>query len=279
MPKLIRRDTGEEHELADGVTRIGRLSASNIQVFEKQVSRSHCDIEGPAGGWLLTDHGSKLGTFVNGRRVRQHYLHAGDLVKVGSAVFTFDDGTPPHTKPDMHPLSEAPAEQLVPPDPDELAEPEGARRRWSVVGVLPLAVGGVVVLAVVGGLLALAFATRQTPRRVVRRAAELVSRRDAEGLWRLVSAERQQQITLDEFRDQLRLVPEAVVAAMPGLEIGAERRVDVGVVVPVALEVEGRRVADEIVLFREDGDWKIHAVPMGRLRELAPGTGTGGGPP
>ena len=103
----------------------------------------------------------------------------------------------------------------------------------------------------------------------IERASWLLRRRDAKALWALVSKERKQQMTLEEFEEQVGLVPDAVLAAVGTLEVGAERRATVGVVVPVALEAGGRRIADEIVLYREDGDWKIHAVPLARMPELA----------
>lgn len=263
MPKLIRRGSGQEHELADGAVLIGRSSNNGVQVNEKQVSRSHCRIEGPAGGWVLIDDGSKIGTFANGRRVRQHRLQHGDEIKVGSACFTFDEAAPrPSAETQAGPVAPAPSEQ-----PADAERPRGRR----LLGVVPVALGGLVALGVIGGLIVLVVATRQTPRRVVHQAADRLARRDAEALWRLVANGRKRQITFDEFKDQVKLLPDNVVRAVRGLETGAERRVALGVVVPVALQIDGMRVADEVVLYREDGDWRIHSVPVHRLRELVPG--------
>ena len=41
-----------------------------------------------------------------------------------------------------------------------------------------------------------------------------------------------------------------------------------GTAVPVAIEVKGRRLADEVILQEEGGAWRIHAVPLRRLSEL-----------
>ncbi len=246
MPKLIRRDTEEAFDLAEGQTVIGRSSHSDIQVLGKQISRTHCKIEGPAGGWTLTDCGSKLGTFVNGKRVQQHRLEQDDEIKVGPALLVFDD---------------TPAAAA--------SEPE-ARPRRSALRLVPAAIAAAVGVGAVAALVALVVTTRRTPARVVRDAAERLRRRDAKGLWALLSRERQQQITFEEFAEQVALVKPAVLDALRTLEVAGERRADVGVVVPVAVELDGTRIADEVVLYREDGDWRIHTVPLGRIKDLTP---------
>jgi len=256
MPKLIRHDTKDEHDLRDGANVIGRSSSSDIQIRARQVSRTHCKIEGPAGGWVVTDCGSTLGTYVNGKRVRQHRLQQHDEIKVGPVLLVFDEDLPP-----------SPARRRLEGEAEREDVPD-VRPRRSVLALVPVVLGAVLALGAIGGLLAVVVVTRRTPTRVVRRAAELLRRRDADALWALVSKERKQQITLAEFKDQVGLVPSPVLRALRTLEVGAERRVDVGVVVPVAVEVGGTRIADEVVLYREGGDWKLHRVPVDRVREL-----------
>ena len=41
------------------------------------------------GRWLLLDLGSRNGTIVNGRRVRQHPLKDGDRIQCGENIFVF----------------------------------------------------------------------------------------------------------------------------------------------------------------------------------------------
>jgi pSer/pThr/pTyr-binding forkhead associated (FHA) protein len=251
MPRLTRRDSQETYDLPRGVTVIGRSSDSHIQVLGRPVSRTHCKVEGPAGGWTLTDCGSKLGTYVNGRRVQRHRLQQGDEIKVGPAVFVFAEDEPSGGAGDAE--AEAPA---------------AARARRPVLPLVLLTLGVVVALAAVGGLIALGVSTRRTPRQVVRQAAGLLAARDAEALWALVSRERQREMTFEEFQEQVALAPEEGLGALETLEVGDERRAEVGVVVPIALVVGGERVADEVVLYREDGAWRIHTAPVQRLRAL-----------
>lgn len=255
MPKLIRHDTKDEHELADGVTVIGRATKCQVQVRSRQISRAHCKIEGPAGGWVVSDLGSKVGTFVNGKRVQSHRLAQHDEIKIGPVLLVFDEDRPPSS-----------ARLAAEREHAGLAE----RPRRSLLSVVAVPLIALAAIGAILGLLAMVLTTRQTPTRVVERAARLLRGRDAKALWPLVSRQRTQQITFDEFRDQVDLVPGAVLRALATLEVGDERRVSAGVVVPIAVELDGRRLADEVVLYREDGDWKLHTVPVARMRELAP---------
>lgn len=50
---------------------------------DPHVSRSHFQIEEKNGNYLLTDQGSSGGTCVNGRKVTQHQLKMGDVIRVG----------------------------------------------------------------------------------------------------------------------------------------------------------------------------------------------------
>ena len=261
MAKLIHKGTGQEYPLADGVTRLGRMPTNTIQVVGKMVSRSHCRIEGPQGGWILTDSGSKLGTFVNGElMMRPHLLRSGDEIRVGTVFYVFqDDPRAPHVPPAVHPLSDDAAAKLVPWKPVPF--------RWRG---LPVAVGAVVAALALGGLVAVLLLTRETPRKMLVRGADLLSRKDAKGLWDLVSSEAQVRITFDEFESIVKAVPPEAAKALRHAEIGTPRRTDRGVVVPVAVRVGGRTIEDEVVLFREDGRWRFQSVPTQRLAELAP---------
>jgi pSer/pThr/pTyr-binding forkhead associated (FHA) protein len=114
MATLTRLDTRQTYPLPRGVTTLGRRATNTIQVDDKQVSRGHCRIEGPKGGWVLYDSGSASGTLVNGRRIQEHHLESGDKIQVGSVVFLFELhlGEPP--VPGARLLSNGAAKRLVP---------------------------------------------------------------------------------------------------------------------------------------------------------------------
>jgi pyruvate/2-oxoglutarate dehydrogenase complex dihydrolipoamide acyltransferase (E2) component len=244
-------------------------------VNEKHVSRDHCRIEGPAGGWTVTDAGSKLGTFVNGRRIRQHRLNAGDEIRVGSVLFVFEETGPRAAEgplPHLQPLSDSAALRVLPEDEPGVEEepspepPKAPRQRK----ILPVAVGVAVAVVGVGVLAAVLLTTRNTPERTVRRAAELLRGRNGAELWQLVAGERKIEITEEEFKEQVDAVRNEVVVALEGLQVGRARRDARGMIVPVWVMVGGQRLEDEVVLYREDGQWRIYAAPVARMRELAP---------
>ncbi|MBK6847942.1 MAG: FHA domain-containing protein [Proteobacteria bacterium] len=68
-------------ELQAGVNRVGRQRAGNhIVLVSPQVSRWHAELEVGPAQVVLRDLGSANGTYVNGERVQERVLVAGDLV-------------------------------------------------------------------------------------------------------------------------------------------------------------------------------------------------------
>jgi pSer/pThr/pTyr-binding forkhead associated (FHA) protein len=81
---------GTRFELVKNSISIGRDSANDVVVLnDSRVSRSHAEMRFQDGRWLLLDLGSRNGTIVNGRRVRQHPLKGGDRIQCGENVFVF----------------------------------------------------------------------------------------------------------------------------------------------------------------------------------------------
>ncbi len=63
--------------------RIGRHPDNDLQLTDRNISRFHAIIEPKQEGFLLRDLGSRNGTFVNGHRVEEAWLRAGDQIRVG----------------------------------------------------------------------------------------------------------------------------------------------------------------------------------------------------
>ena len=80
---------GKKHDLATGVTTIGRDPLATIVLDADSVSRTHARLEVIAGETWVADLGSTNGTFVNDRPVERELLKSGDLVKVGDIIFKF----------------------------------------------------------------------------------------------------------------------------------------------------------------------------------------------
>jgi predicted component of type VI protein secretion system len=79
------------------VVTIGRDDGMKLRIPVSSVSRRHCELRVTSTGVLIKDLGSSNGTFVNGHKVRDEELEAGDLVGVGPVVFVVRiDGEPRH---------------------------------------------------------------------------------------------------------------------------------------------------------------------------------------
>jgi pSer/pThr/pTyr-binding forkhead associated (FHA) protein len=73
-----------------GVKTIGRDSGCDIVIDDTMVSSRHASVEVTGNDVKLIDLGSTNGTFVNGKKVTQATLQAGDEVKFDQAAFTVE---------------------------------------------------------------------------------------------------------------------------------------------------------------------------------------------
>jgi len=86
---LFRKDgTQKVFQLSNDVTVIGRRPDCHLRVPVKLVSRRHCQLSHREGELKIRDLGSLNGTFLNGKRVDEASIQAGDRIKVGSITLT-----------------------------------------------------------------------------------------------------------------------------------------------------------------------------------------------
>lgn len=71
------------------VTTAGRDVAADILLDDRTVSRKHVEIHRTDAGFVVRDCGSLNGTYVNGARVDEVVLAAGDELRVGKFRLTF----------------------------------------------------------------------------------------------------------------------------------------------------------------------------------------------
>lgn len=93
-PKLVSVNNATEGsvvQLGMGTTSLGRSPDNDIHVTEDRVSRKHCQITFGPGGYALYDLNSENGTFVNGQRIREHFLQDGDIIQVGTFKYLYRD--------------------------------------------------------------------------------------------------------------------------------------------------------------------------------------------
>jgi anti-anti-sigma factor len=81
--KLVIPKVNTEYPLQEGPNTIGRHPENNICLPGRAVSRFHAEIRLEGSAWILEDHGSSYGTYVNGKRVEGAMeLHDGDAIRL-----------------------------------------------------------------------------------------------------------------------------------------------------------------------------------------------------
>lgn len=117
-----------ERQLKPGTVTIGRRSDNDFCLEHATVSGYHAKIVTYFQSSYIEDLGSTNGTQVNGRRVRMHTLHPGDVITIGKFELRFGVKAPAQTPPAPRdtdatmvmsalPSSAARAEALVSPKP------------------------------------------------------------------------------------------------------------------------------------------------------------------
>ena len=81
---------GRRHLLTGPVTVIGRSSACDLPLDDASASRRHAELRRRGANTVLVDLDSTNGTLVNGRRVREAPLRAGDRITIGTTTIVFE---------------------------------------------------------------------------------------------------------------------------------------------------------------------------------------------
>jgi pSer/pThr/pTyr-binding forkhead associated (FHA) protein/uncharacterized coiled-coil DUF342 family protein len=76
---------------------VGSGEACNIRVPDAGLVTRHCQILKMENGYVLRDMSGDVGTFVNGKKVKEHLLSDRDLIQVGKERFTFSVSAGEHT--------------------------------------------------------------------------------------------------------------------------------------------------------------------------------------
>ena len=85
VPRRHRR--GVLPPVTSGHVLLGRSSACQLVFADDTVSRRHAELRIVEGRWMLRDLGSSNGTWVNGRRVVEAEVTAGDEIVLGACRF------------------------------------------------------------------------------------------------------------------------------------------------------------------------------------------------
>jgi pSer/pThr/pTyr-binding forkhead associated (FHA) protein len=133
--------TGTRFDLHGEVMGIGRAEDQPIRLPDQSASRAHASVVQRGETWFLRDSQSANGVTLNGRRVVEMELQAGDVVGVGNTklkLFIQEPPPPPAPRPAKKP-GRAP-----PPPPAKPAQPTD----WSVVALVGIVTVAVLIAAV-----------------------------------------------------------------------------------------------------------------------------------
>jgi len=81
---------GRRNVLSGSRVVLGRSREADIVLQDPNVSRRHAELRREDGGWQIVDLGSTNGIKVNGRRVANQPLSAGDQITIGVTDLTFE---------------------------------------------------------------------------------------------------------------------------------------------------------------------------------------------
>ena len=105
---LVMFKDGERRDfpLSEPESILGRRQDCHLRIPTKDVSRQHCAVLIQNETVTAKDLGSSNGTFVNGKRIAEAELAAGDRLRLGPVTFVVQiDGEPAEIKPeDVGPL-------------------------------------------------------------------------------------------------------------------------------------------------------------------------------
>ncbi|MBI5865509.1 MAG: FHA domain-containing protein [Planctomycetes bacterium] len=126
---LVMFKDGERRDfpLADGKTVIGRREDCGLRIPIGDVSRQHCEVEQAGNQLVVRDLGSSNGTYINGKRIAEAKLMAGDKLAVGPVMFIVQiNGLPGKLTPfdaKVEPVK-APETAARKPEPAKAAAPQ-----------------------------------------------------------------------------------------------------------------------------------------------------------
>ena len=114
--------------LPSSVTVIGRRHSCDLCIPLMSVSRRHCQLNYDDGVLKIRDLDSRNGTYLNGKRIDEAVIQAGDSIKIGPLTFVLQIDGQPQTiaEPDLAAQSssrqDAATEDIVDEQLDNSAE-------------------------------------------------------------------------------------------------------------------------------------------------------------
>lgn len=93
---LFKKDGSQKNfPLPSDITVIGRRHDCDLCIPLMAVSRRHCQLSQNADALKIRDLESKAGTFLNGKRISEATVQAGDYITIGPLTFLLQIGGEP----------------------------------------------------------------------------------------------------------------------------------------------------------------------------------------
>lgn len=127
---LFKKDGSQEtFPVPSNITVIGRRHDCDLCIPLLPVSRRHCQLSQNKETLKIHDLDSRNGTFLNGKRIDEETLKAGDYIKIGPLTFLLQiDGEPeeivPPEQAERKSAQKAPPTAKAPEDEDSFPEIE-----------------------------------------------------------------------------------------------------------------------------------------------------------
>ena len=124
---LFKKDGSKKNlPLPSSITVVGRRHDCDLCIPLMVVSRRHCQLSQNNESLKIRDLESRSGTFLNGKRISEATIQAGDYITIGPLTFQLQiDGEPQKAVPPPQQPQATPAPKKTPTQkapPDELAD-------------------------------------------------------------------------------------------------------------------------------------------------------------
>ena len=108
---FAKNGTQRTFPLSSEITILGRRHDCDLRIPLKPVSRRHCQLNKNNDDMKLRDLNSHCGTFLNGKKVSEGTVHAGDYIRIGPLTFQVQiDGKPEKATPPPAPAAKKPVQ-------------------------------------------------------------------------------------------------------------------------------------------------------------------------
>lgn len=98
---MFKDDERRDFPISEAQTILGRRQDCQLRIPTKDVSRQHCALLIKDNALVAKDLGSSNGTFINGKRIAEAELKAGDRLRLGPVTFVVQiDGKPASVTPE-----------------------------------------------------------------------------------------------------------------------------------------------------------------------------------